>query len=181
MYESDRVREKPGRGCLVAFLIVAVIVIGVLLFVRFGVPKIIGKLIAEGKTSIIIPAAVSEQLNEHRADVQAALKEYNIDAKSMKKTIDSLTADKVLRYSDDVLSGKIANADQAVEELFSQLDFGSANVERLKKELKDNASYGEFQDIARQIQEQKKLIKAGLPFIKDTIKSFIGELIKAEH
>ena len=181
MYESERKKERPGKGCIIGLIIVVAIVVGIGLFVRFGVPRIIGKMLASDNPPSFIPAEATELLSENREEVEKVMKEYNIDLKTMNKMVNSIDAKKTIQYADDVLSGKLANADQAIDEFVSQIDFGDADIERIKRELKANADYKGIQEAARQIKEQEKTIKALLPAIKDVIKSFLKEAARTEE
>ncbi len=177
MYEDGIRKERPGRGCLIALAIIALILLGIVLFVRFGVPKIIAKVIASGESISFIPEELTRAINTNRDEFKKALAEYNLDTESIKDMIDSVNSKKLIGLAEKINDGTLASADQAFEELLKQVDFGDADIDKLRKEV-SNADFSSIKSASADILKHRKTISLTLPMIKDTLKAFLDEIVK---
>lgn len=177
MYEDGIRRERPGRGCIIALIIVAVIILGIILFVRFGVPRIIARVIANGESIGFIPDEFTEALSTNRDEFKAALAEYNMDTGTVEDMIDSISSKKLVGLAEKINDGTLVSADQAFGELIKQIDFGNADIEKLRKEV-SNADFSSIKQASADIVEHRKAISLTLPMIKDTLKAFFNEMGK---
>jgi hypothetical protein len=176
MYDEDgRRRERPGRGCLIALAVVVVIIIGIVLFVWFGVPKIMANLIINGEGIGIIPDELTESMKSNSDEFRKALAEYNLDTESMKDIVDSISAKELISMAEKIDDGTLSSADEAFEEFIKNVDLGSADIEKLRKEV-SNADFSEIKSASADILENRKVIPLAMGMIKNTFKEILNEI-----
>lgn len=176
MYSRPRKSGRPGRGCLIAFIIVVVVFLVLILFVRFALPRIAAKLILDGKNIEFIPNSIGGDISTDKAEFSEALGEYNMTYDTLGEFIDSVNRKKLVSISRKIQDGTLKNSDAVIDDIFNEFDFGTADIVRLKKEISKSVKYNEFQDFSEDILDYRKLLFIIVPFVKDTLKAFVDEM-----